>query len=103
VGSSERDSSKVTKSITDANTMKFTFTISEGSKIYSGTTAPSTIDGSRVGDIYINSQEGDIYELKSTGWDKQDGSIKGPVGDSLNIIKQVSYKSSTVSESNIAN
>lgn len=39
-----------------------------GSMWYQGTSAPSSISGEKVGDWYVNTTSGDVYERISTGW-----------------------------------
>jgi hypothetical protein len=92
LGSSEKDTSKVEIFKADEKTIKFNFKIAEGSEIYSGSTEPGEIAGSRLGDIYIDSELGKIYKLVSTEegakkWQIQEGTIKGPVGSSLRVVK----------------
>ena len=88
VGSTEQGS--VTSAITSKDTVTFTFKIPTGSKLFAGleiTTdgATTTIDGARIGDIYLNSETGVLYTLTTNGWKASEKSIKGPVGDALNI------------------
>ena len=56
----------------------------DGNKIHVGNTAPSSIDGYQLGDLYINSDTGMIYVLEQVGenpvsWSDK-GSIMGPQG-----------------------
>lgn len=105
VGSDERDSSNIDLVVKDNNTMKFLFTLAQGSKIWSGIGNPTlTIDdGVLLGDIYIDVTEGNdgtgnFYKFESTGWVKK-GSLKGPVGPSLNIVDNLTNESwTTISE-----
>lgn len=88
VGSAEQGS--VTSAITSEDTITFTFKIPTGSKLFAGleiTTdgATTTIEGARLGDVYLNSETGVLYTLTSAGWKASEKSIKGPVGDALNI------------------
>lgn len=88
VGSTEQGS--VTSAITSEDTVTFTFKIPTGSKLFAGleiTTdgATTAIDGARIGDIYLNSETGVLYTLTANGWKASEKSIKGPVGDALNI------------------
>lgn len=88
VGSAEQGS--VTSAITSEDTITFTFKIPTGSKLFAGleiTTdgATTTIEGARFGDVYLNSETGVLYTLTSAGWKASEKSIKGPVGDALNV------------------
>ena len=88
VGSTEQGS--VTSEITSEDTITFTFKIPTGSKLFAGLEvtadgATTTVDGARLGDVYLNSETGVLYTLTSTGWKASEKSIKGPVGDALNI------------------
>ena len=88
VGSTEQGS--VTSAITSEDTITFTFKIPTGSKLFAGLEitadgATTTIDGARLGDVYLNSETGVLYTLTSAGWKASEKSIKGPVGDALNI------------------
>lgn len=88
IGSTEQGS--VTSTITSEDTVTFTFKIPTGSKLFTGIEitadgATTTIDGARIGDIYLNSDTGVLYTLTSAGWKANEKSIKGPVGDALNI------------------
>ena len=88
VGSTEQGS--VTSAITSKDTVTFTFKIPTGSKLFAGLEitadgATTTIDGARIGDIYLNSETGVLYTLTTNGWKASEKSIKGPVGDALNI------------------
>lgn len=91
VGVTETGSSNA--EITGTSTLKFSFTIPRGSRLFVGTqvsdtTTSATIEGAKQGDIYLNAQTGDIYELSSNGtWIKNTGNLKGPVGEALNIVK----------------
>lgn len=105
VGSDERDSSNIDLVIKDNNTMKFLFTLAQGSKIWSGIGDPilTIDDGVLLGDVYIDVTEGNdgtgnFYKFESTGWVKK-GSLKGPVGPSLNIVDNLTNESwTTISE-----
>lgn len=89
VGSTEQGS--VTSAITSEDTITFTFKIPTGSKLFAGLEitadgATTTIDGARIGDIYLNSETGVLYTLTANNeWKASEKSIKGPVGDALNI------------------
>ena len=93
VGSAEEGS--VTSKITSEDTVTFTFKIPTGSKLFAGLEitangATTSIEGARLGDVYLNSETGVIYTLTETGWKASEKSIKGPVGDALDI--EVAYQ-----------
>lgn len=84
VGSTEAGSADV--SIKDANTLLFNFTIPAGAKIFSGLTQPTT--GAKPGDIFLHSNTGKVYQLAldKVTWEEKDGTLKGDVGNALNIV-----------------
>lgn len=87
------ETGSVSNKITADDTMNIDFKIPRGSKLYSGTqisdsTTSTVIEGAKAGDLYLNTETGNIYELKSSGtWEKNSGNLKGPVGEALNIVK----------------
>lgn len=92
VGSAEQGT--VSSQITSANTVTLNFKIPTGSKLFAGLEitadgATTTVDGARLGDVYLNSETGVLYTLTSAGWKASEKSIKGPVGDALNIIADI--------------
>lgn len=94
VGSAEEGSASL--AITSEDNYTITLTIPTGSKLFSGTevdteTTSTTIDGARLGDIYLNSSTGVVYELTDSGWVAEEDSLKGPVGDALNIVLYKTY------------
>lgn len=106
VGSAEQGS--VTSAITSEDTVTFTFKIPTGSKLFAGleiTTdgATTTIDGARIGDIYLNSETGVLYTLTTNGWKASEKSIKGPVGDALNIEAEYHLTETESYAANLAN
>ena len=50
----------------------------DGSRIYTGTTAPSTLRSN--GDIYINTTNGNYYQQASGSWGSPIGNLTGPTG-----------------------
>lgn len=92
VGPDEDGSAEV--EITSKDTMTFNFEIPTGSKMFSGLEVDAgnftaTVTGARPGDLYLNSNTGKIYILnKSMVWEVKEGSLKGPVGDALNIVRE---------------
>ena len=92
VGSAEQGT--VSSQITSANTVTLNFKIPTGSRLFAGLEitadgATTTVDGARLGDVYLNSETGVLYTLTSAGWKASKKSIKGPVGDALNIIADI--------------
>lgn len=80
--------------ITDKDTATFNFEIPTGSKIFAGLEVDAgkfdaVVTGARPGDIYLNSETGKTYKLnKQNIWEVNEGSLKGPVGDALNIVRE---------------
>ena len=88
VGSAEQGT--VSSQITSANTVTLNFKIPTGSRLFAGLEitangATTTIDGAKSGDVYLNSETGILYTLTNGIWEASKKSIKGPVGDALNI------------------
>jgi hypothetical protein len=88
VGSTEEGN--VTAEVISEDTVNFAFKIPTGSKLFAGLDITqdgdtTVIEGARKGDIYLNSDTGVIYSLTDNGWKASGKSIKGPVGDALNI------------------
>lgn len=84
------DQGTVSSQITSENTVTLNFEIPTGSRLFAGLEvtvdgATTSIDGARLGDVYLNSETGVLYTLTSAGWKASEKSIKGPVGDVLNI------------------
>lgn len=83
----------VSSKIISSDTVNFDFQIPRGSKLFAGlavsdTSLNVTVDGAKTGDLYLNTDTGDIYSLSSNGtWVKNKGNLKGPVGEALKIVK----------------
>lgn len=58
-----------------------------GLEVYDGSVGQSVDIGASIGDLYLNTDTGFIYKWKGGLWEKQEGSLKGPVGDALNIVR----------------
>lgn len=90
IGASE--AGDVTKTVASTTTVNLDFQIPRGARIFSGEivtdeTTSTTVSDAKQGDIYLNTNTGNIYQLDSSNiWVKQTGSLKGPVGDALNIV-----------------
>lgn len=91
VGVAEEGS--VSSEIASPDTVNLDFAIPRGSRLFSGlevndTSLSAIVEGAESGDVYLNTNTGDIYELGSAGtWSKNAGNLKGPVGEALNIVK----------------
>lgn len=83
VGSQEDGS--VSSAIVGTDTVNLDFDIPRGSRLFSGATAPSTVSEALVGDYYLDTSSGIIYQLQMGNTWANQGSLKGPVGDALNI------------------
>lgn len=87
------DTGSVSVAPTDTDTITFNFKIPTGSKVFAGTLVDSinndtSIQGARAGDLYINTDNGIVYILQKNGtWEVQQGSLKGPVGDALHVVR----------------
>lgn len=88
------DPGKASVAVTDQDTITFNFEIPTGSKLFSGLEVDTgkfdaVVTGARAGDLYLNSDTGKIYILNKVGiWEVKQGSLKGPVGDALNIVRE---------------
>lgn len=103
VGAAKRDEVDVTLSTIGTDTLGFNFKLSQGSRVYAGMDI-ATVTDMLVGDLFIDSNAGDIYEyieeLQSDGsttlkWDKKDGTIKGATGPALNVVAALTYDNNT--------
>lgn len=98
VGSIELGSANVT--VRDQDTVNFDFKIPTGSKLFSGLEVDdqnlsATVEGARAGDLYLNSETGKVYILQnSMQWVEQRGSLKGPVGENLHIVRDFKFDES---------
>lgn len=83
---------QATVSITDPNTMTFNFKIPVGSRMFGGIETDNiSVEGAKPGDLYLNTDTGVVYILQlDNTWQVQQGSLKGPVGDILNIVRSYS-------------
>lgn len=97
IGPLQTEEAKV--EITNENTMTFKFKIPTGSKILMGTEVEKTgskvdVEGARPGDVYVNSNSGDIFILypdedgNNGEWIFQSASFKGAPGDALHIVRR---------------
>lgn len=59
----------------------------DGSKIYTGTTTPSTLHSN--GDVYINTSTGDYYQQTTGAWGSPLGNITGPTGPAGSVASNV--------------
>lgn len=67
-----------------------------GSKIYTGTGAPSTLHSN--GDVYINTANGDYYQQSSGAWGSPVGNLTGPQGPTGSVTQNAisAYTSRTL-------
>lgn len=81
----------------DEETLKFKFDIPAGTQVFYGSKVGKNkysvvVDKARIGDLYINEETGKVYEQTSMGiWSVRDGGLKGPPGDSLNIVRRYTF------------
>ncbi len=91
VGPLEDSSAEV--KITDENTMTFDFHIPTGSRMFAGELVDTgkydtVVPDAKPGDLYLNAKTGMVYILQKSGiWEIQQGSLKGPVGDALHVVR----------------
>ncbi len=70
-----------------------------GSKIYTGTTAPSTLHSD--GDLYINTSNGNYYQQTSGAWGSPIGNLTGPAGPAGSVAASVaSYYTANFTQGN---
>lgn len=87
------DDSNAGIEVIDDKTAELSFKIPRGSRIFSGLDVNATqydthIDGAKPGDLYLNTDTGMTYILQKSGiWEIQTGSLKGPIGDALHIVR----------------
>lgn len=74
-----------TVDIVNEKEVLYSFTIPTGAQwfVYEG--EPSEIEGSRVGDLCLDTKDGYVYKLTVKGWVKDANSLIGPRGYPLNI------------------
>lgn len=94
----------VTANIADNDTVDFHFSIPTGSRLYSGTDEVINIADARPGDLYLNSNTGLTYKLQANNeWVKNDGSLKGPIGDALHIVRDYRIIETTTLKNSLEN
>lgn len=87
----------VTVAPIDATTLNFDFKIPRGSKVFAGKDVyknhiDTIIDGAEIGDLYINSETGEVYTLTSYWlWTFDSDGLRGPPGKALNIVKSYTF------------
>lgn len=98
VGPTEEGEASV--SILNPDSMKFKFAIPRGSKIFSDMSLIEEnqlhhhVEGAQKGDMCINPSSGKIFIQTATDvWTSQAGSLKGPKGDALHIVKSYEFTS----------
>lgn len=94
IGASEEPEVEV--SIKDTETLLFDFKLPKATRMFVGQEVSedaldAVVEGANTGDLYLNTATGEIYMLLPDGtWEKQTGSIKGPTGDPLHIVRSYS-------------
>lgn len=93
----EEENAGVSTVISSETSIDFNFRIPKGAKIFSGldvtnNSSPNNV-GASAGDIYLNTETGYIFKRLDSSWEQQVGTLKGPAGDNLNIVKN--YRLST--------
>lgn len=103
IGSLEE--AKVETGIFDENTILFDFKIPRGSRIIPGERLEELdMTGVRPGDYFLNALTGQLYLLNADNqWVLQPGTLKGPPGDALHIVKSFELKETADFENNLAN
>lgn len=98
VGSTEDGEVDIDISNSDTDsTLVFSFKIPAGSKLFAGVEIAADgvtieIEGARNGDLYLNSSTGKVYILEAGVWKEQEDTLKGPIGDALNIVANYTIK-----------
>ena len=73
--------------VTDADTVTFDFKVPRGSRIFNaeGIPSPGEPQEAKEGDYFLDLHTGDVYLYDGADWQKQDGGIRGPVGEALHM------------------
>lgn len=107
VGAAEDGGASV--NVTDPDTITFDFKIPAGSRMFAGTEVSSghydtVVAEAKPGDMYLNGDTGEVYTLNRQGiWELQKGSLKGPVGDALNVVREYRINITPTLADNLAN
>jgi hypothetical protein len=91
--------------VTSSDTVTFNFTIPTGSKFFAGTEvdqynlSTASVEGAKIGDFYLNTTTGIVYAKNAeVGWTRTEGSLQGPIGESLKFIDSFIISSSDVTD-----
>lgn len=103
------EKSKAVSELEDDDTVIFKLDIPGGSQIQAGMEITEdnvnsvALDTQKPGDVYINTRTGYVYILdKDNKWIKQQDSLKGPVGEALNIVNSYETTEEDTLENGIA-
>lgn len=99
------EEAKVETGIFDENTILFDFKIPRGSRIIPGERLEELdMTSVRPGDYFLNALTGQLYLLNTDNqWVLQPGTLKGPPGDALHIVKSFELEETADFENNLAN
>lgn len=99
------EKAKVDTSVFDEDTILFDFKIPRGSRIIPGEKLEELdMTNVRPGDYFLNALTGQLYLLNTDNqWVLQPGTLKGPPGDALHIVKSFELEETTDFENNLAN
>lgn len=93
--------------IKDENTIKFNFKVPAGSRWFFGSQISegqlsTVVSGAKTGDFYINSETGVVYSLQESGsWKAEEGSLRGPAGKALNIVRSFDIRMDSTHEDSL--
>jgi hypothetical protein len=80
----------LTLEVKDRDSMELVMKIAQGSRIFNSenTAENMVIEGSKIGDVCLNTETGEFYEkISDTEWKVGIGTLKGPKGSPLNIVE----------------
>lgn len=94
---------EATVKVKDENGLVFDFQIPKGTRVFAGQEVyegneSAVVAGAEENDLYINSETGIVYTYGSGNWAKYGGSLKGPIGNALNIVHKKTYTQSDIDE-----
>lgn len=82
------DEGSASVQITDANTIQFSLKIPRGSRLFNGEGNPDAIAEAKNGDYYVDTKTGKLHLYNGASWDEQPGTLQGPEGNALNVVKE---------------
>ena len=87
------DTGIVTRTFTeDGQGIEINFQIPQGSELLTGVGAPTST--AKNGDFYLDANSGNVYKYIDGAWVQQDGNLKGPTGNPLNIVADLGEQTS---------